>query len=294
MAAQLNMPYTLTPGRATGIYLAELRNRRLIASRHADRVLVPAQDFDATTGRPADEFLELHAVGNLVAFTQTKDEVFGLVQIDGSDVPMLHRLVGVDAEDLSIGSRVTASWSDVPAGNALDLQGFTAASDDTAGAAITLDELSEPVTQVDYVMTLDYQHAYGPYYGTLFDAVRTDRRLRGIKCSKCRRTLLPPRAVCDVCCAPTSEWIDVEAVGTVQACSVVHITFLGQRMPPPYVYAEIVLDGTSTRLIHMVGGIDAEVAREQVRPGSRVQAVWSDRRTGSLADVEYFALVTDA
>jgi uncharacterized OB-fold protein len=293
MAAQLNMPYTLTPGRATGIHLAELRNRRLIASRHGGRVLVPAQDFDPTTGRPAEEFVELRAVGTLAAFTQAKDEIFGLVEIDGADVPMLHRLVGVDAEALNIGDRVVASWSETPVGDALDLQGFTTGSDHPA-AAVTLDELSEPITQVDYVMTLDYQHAYGPYYGTLFDAVRTDRRLRGVKCSKCRRTLLPPRAVCDVCCAPTSEWVDVEAVGTVQACSVVHIKFLGQRVPPPYVYAEIVLDGTSTRLIHMVGGIDAELAREQVRPGSRVRAVWSDRRTGSLADVEYFELTADA
>ena len=293
MAAQLNMPYTLTPGRATGIYLAELRHRRLIGSRHGDRVLVPAQDFDPTSGRAAADFVELRAVGDLVAFTQTKDAIFALVQIDGADVPMLHRLVGVDAESLSVGSRVVASWSDVPTGDVMDLQGFTTASDEAVGGAVPLDDPSEPVTQVDYVMTLDYQHAYGPYYGTLFDAVRTDRRLRGVKCSKCRRTLLPPRAVCDVCCAPTAEWVDVEAVGTVQGCSVVHISFLGQRVPPPYVYAEIVLDGTSTRLIHMVGGVDAEAAREQVRPGSRVRAVWSDRRTGSLADVEYFALTTE-
>jgi uncharacterized OB-fold protein len=205
---------------------------------------------------------------------------------------MLHRLVGVDTETLSIGARVVASWSESPIGDALDLEGFTSGSNDAA-ATVSSSDLSEPLTQVDYVMTLNYQHAYGPYYGTLFDAVRTDRRLRGVKCSKCRRTLLPPRAVCDVCCAPTAEWVDVNAVGTVQACSVVHIKFLGQRMPPPYVYAEIILDGTSTRLIHMVGGIDAELAREQVRPGSRVRAVWSERRTGSLADVEYFELAAD-
>ena len=73
-----------------------------------------------------------------------------------------------------------------------------------------------------------------------------------------------------------------------------HIEFKGQRVPPPYVYAEIVLEGTATRLIHTVGGLSAEDAREGgVRPGSRVQAVWSDRTTGSLSDIEYFRVLED-
>ena len=73
---------------------------------------------------------------------------------------------------------------------------------------------------------------------------------------------------------------------------VIFAHFIGQRVPPPYVYAEIVLDGTSTRLIHTVGGLSAEEARAGVvRPGSRVAAVWSDRRTGSLADIEYFRVL---
>ena len=293
MSVRLQMPYTLTPGQATGIYLAELGNRRLIASQHGDRVLVPAQDFDGTTGEPFDKLVELRPVGSVVAFSKTDEALFGLVQIDGADVAFVQRLVDVDEDELAVGARVAAVWVDEPHGNALDLVGFRPATDDASGFAGDAGALANALEQVDYTMTLDYEHSYGPYYGTLFDSVRADRRLRGVKCSKCRRTLLPPRALCDVCYAPTSEWVDIEAVGTVQACSVVHIVFVGQRVPPPYVYAEIVLDGTSTRLIHMVGGVTAEQARTDVRPGSRVRAVWSDRRTGSLADVEYFALYED-
>jgi uncharacterized OB-fold protein len=291
MPVRIQMPYTLTPGQATGIYLAELRNRRLIGSRHGDRVIVPGQDFDGTTGAPFDELVELQPIGSVLAFTKTDVALFGLVQLDGADVAFVHRLVDVDEDQLAVGARVVAVWADEPIGNALDLVGFRPASDDTTGATGEASSLLAPLEQVDYTMTLDYEHAYGPYYGTLFDAVRTDRRLRGVKCSRCRRTLLPPRAVCDICFVPTAEWVDVEAIGTVQACSIVHIAFIGQRVPPPYVYAEIVLDGTSTRLIHMVGGIDADRAKTEVRPGSRVRAFWSDRRTGSLADVEYFELI---
>jgi hypothetical protein len=104
--------------------------------------------------------------------------------------------------------------------------------------------------------------------------------------------LVPPRPLCEKCYVPTRQWVDLPDTGVVQGCSVVHIEFMGQRVPPPYVYAEIVLDGASTRLIHTVGGLSAEDARAGgVRPGTQVRAVWSDRRTGSLTDIDYFAVV---
>ena len=292
MPAQIKMPYTLTPGQATGIFLAELGRRRLIGSRHGEALLVPAQDFDGRTGEPADGFVEVAPVGTVQAFTRTDRGALGLVLVDGSETPFLHRLVRFGDEGPSVGARVQAVWADSPTGSVLDLEGFgPLGQDDVRTSGLSEQELAEPVQQVDYTMTLDYQHAYGPYYGALFDAVKHSRRLRGVRCTKCARVLLPPRAVCDVCFAPTAQWVDVPGTGTVQACSVVHIEFIGQRLKPPYVYAEIVLDGSSTRLIHMVGGIDAEEARTAVRPGSRVRPVWSERRTGSLADIEHFELI---
>jgi uncharacterized OB-fold protein len=292
MAAQIKMPYTLTPGQATGIFLAELAGRRLIGSRHGDKIIVPAQDFSGSTGEPASGFVEVPPVGSVLAFTTTAEGTLGFVLIDGTDVPFLHRLVGFEPGELSVDARVEAVWADMPSGGVLDLTGFgPLGASESFAPRDDPSELAAPIEQVDYTMTLDYQHAYGPYYGTLFDAVKDGRRIRGVKCSQCRRLLLPPRALCDVCYAPTSEWVDVKATGTVQASSVVHIEFIGQRLKPPYVYAEIVLDGTSTRLIHMVGGVDAEEAKTAVAPGARVRAVWSDRHTGSLADIEHFELV---
>jgi uncharacterized OB-fold protein len=290
MAAQLKMPYTLTPGQATGIFLAELAGKRLIGSRHGDEIIVPAQDFSGTTGEPASGFVEVAPVGTVEAFTTTSEGAVAIIRIDGSCVPFVHRLVELDSAP-EIGARVEAVWADEPAGGVLDLAGFRPlGSAETFQPVDDPTDLAQPLEQIDYTMTLDYKHAYGQYYGAFFDAVKHDRRIRGVKCSKCRRVLLPPRALCDVCYAPTSEWVDVQATGTVQASSVVHIEFVGQRLKPPYVYAEIVLDGTSTRLIHMVGGVDAAEAKTAVAPGARVRAVWSDRRTGSLADIDHFEL----
>lgn len=292
MAAQIRMPYTLTPGEATGIFIAELAKRRLIGSRHGGRVQIPAVDFSGATGEPSDGFVEVAPVGELLAFTTSSRGTLGLVLIDGTEVPFLHRLI--EPERLQIGSRVEAVWADESTGTILDLAGF-APERGTATFAPRSDpaDLAAPLEQIDYTMTLDYRHAYGQYYGTLFDGVKNGRRIRGVKCSKCARVLLPPRPQCDVCFAPTSEWVDVSSTGTVQASSVVHIEFIGQRLTPPYVYAEIVLDGTSTRLIHMVGAVDPEEAKTAAAPGARVRAVWSDRHTGSLADIEYFAILRD-
>jgi uncharacterized OB-fold protein len=292
LASQLRMPYTLTPGQAAGIFIAELAQRRLIGSRHGDLILVPAQDFSGINGEPASGFVEVAPVGAVTAFTTTVNGTFGHILIDGSSTPFVHRIIGIDAKDLTVGTRVEIVWADVVGGTVMDIAGFgPIGATDSFAPRPAPEDLLAPLEQIDYSLTLDYNHAYGPYYGTLFDGVKSDRRVRGIKCSACRRVLLPPRAVCDVCFAPTSEWVDVAAVGTIQASSIVHIEFVGQRLKPPYVYAEIVLDGTSTRLIHMVGHVDPEEAKTLAAPGARVQAVWSDRRTGSLGDIEYFELV---
>jgi uncharacterized protein len=294
MPIQISMPYTLTPGKATGIFLAELAKRRLIGSRHGSQgtIHVPAQDFSGATGEEASSFIEVAPVGTLQAFTTTREGTLGLVLIDGTDVPFLHRILQCDQGSLEIGTKVEAVWSDVPVGEFLDLEGFRPADRTQSFAPReATDGLAEPLERIDYRMTLDYQHAYGPYYGTLFDGVKNDRRIRGVRCSECRKVLLPPRSHCDVCFAPTHEWVDVRPVGTIQACSVVYIEFIGQRLTPPYIYAEIVLDGSSTRLIHMVGGEAANADKHAVEPGHRVRAVWSDRRTGSLADIEHFEIL---
>lgn len=292
LPAQIRMPYTLTPGEATGIFLAELANRRLIGSRHGDAIIVPAQDFSGSNGEPNNGFVEVAPVGTVQSFTTTDQGTLALILIDGTDTPFIHRIVGISPDDLEVGAKVEAVWAEEPTGSMLDLAGFGQARGDTSFPPREAQgELAEPIQQVDYTMTLDFNHAYGHYYGTLFDSLKNDRRMRGNKCSSCRKVLLPPRAYCDVCFAPTSEWVDVEAIGTVQASSVVHIEFVGQRLKPPYVYAEIVLDGTNTRLIHMIGDVDPEEAKTTAAPGARVQAIWSDRHTGSLTDIEYFELI---
>jgi uncharacterized OB-fold protein len=293
MSAAITMPYTLTAGRAVGTFLAELANRRILASTcpSCKTVRVPAQDFCGDCGAETGEFTEVPGAGDLEAWTVTDQGVVALVRLDGTDVPFLHRLVDTETTSLEVGTRVSAVWVDEPRGHVLDLAGFSPDTGAARGEAAPATETCEPLPQLPYTMRLEYEHAYGHYYGTLFDGIAHRRRIRGVRCPSCESVLVPPRPVCEKCYVRTQQWVDLPDTGVVQGCSVVHIEFVGQRVPPPYVYAEIILDGASTRLIHTVGGLSAEDARAgSVRPGSRVRAVWSDRRTGSLSDIDYFVV----
>jgi uncharacterized OB-fold protein len=98
------------------------------------------------------------------------------------------------------------------------------------------------------------------------------------------------RGNCDACFVPTAQTVEVADTGTILGFSVIHLEFVGQKRKPPYIYAEIQLDGTATRLIHSVGGIDIATAEEALEIGTRVKAVWRDQTPGigSLEDIEYF------
>lgn len=296
LAATIAMPYTLTTGPAAAQFLAELGRQRILGSRCADcaRVMVPAQDFCGRCGGAAgDDFVVVTGVGTVTALTRTADAVLVFVRLDGADSDLLHRLVDGPSE-IRIGSRVEAVWSEEPSGSMLDLTGFRPAGEAGSGdsAPQPLRDPSEPIPQRDAALELQYRHAYGPYYGRLFDELGTHRRILGVRCPKCEAVLVPPRPYCDVCHVRTSTWADVQDTGVLKAFSVIHLAFVGQRQEPPYIYAEVQLDGASTKLIHMLGGVDAEEAPQRLKPGMRVRAVWNDEAepTGTLEDILHFEL----
>jgi uncharacterized OB-fold protein len=291
-AGRIELPYKLTTGRAASVFLAELANRRIVGSRCAscERVLVPAQDFCAACGTAAEELLEVGSTGSLTGFTETAAGVLGLIRLDGATTDMVHRILDAELTDLEVGQRMAARWAEEAEGSVLDIVGF--AADDSAATAQEprpLSDPAEPVIEQPYKLRLDYQHAYGPYYGRLFDEIATSRRIQGVRCPRCECVLVPPREYCDTCFVRTAEWVDVADTGTIKAFSIIHLEFVGQVREPPYIYAEIVLDGAATRLIHTVGGIEVEEAMERLHPGTAVRAVWKDGEpVGTLEDILYF------
>lgn len=290
LATTIGLPYTLTTGGAAGSTITALASRRLIGSHCAtcDRTTVPAQDYCLACGGEMS-LVEAAPTGTITAATTTPAQTLLLVQVDGASSPLLHRLVG-PAEGAVPGARVRAVWADEAAGAFLDLSGFEVAdSEPPASSGPTPTTVEDAMKEMPYRLDLDYEHSYGPYYGRLFDELAHSRRILGSPCPQCHQVMVPPRERCDVCFARTTRLVEVEDTGTLQAFSIVHLEFVGQTRTPPYVYAEIVLDGSATRLIHNLGGFDIEDAKG-LTIGMPVRAVWKDvsQAQGTLADIEYF------
>lgn len=292
LSSTITLPYRLTPGKATGTFMAELAGQHIVGTRcpKCARVEVPAQDV-CQCDHDELEFVQVSTQGTLVSFTKTSRFTLGLVRLDGTDCDLLHRLVG--AADWTVGQRIAAVWAEDRIGDVMDLAGFGPASDATA-AQLTALPLAAPRLPVDTMaktLTLDYQHARGPYYGRLFDEMQTSGRILGIRCPSCNSTLLPPRELCDACFVKTGTWVDVADTGVLQAFSIIHLKFVGQTREPPYVYAEIMLDGASTKIIHVLDGVNIATAPKDLKPGMRVKAVWKTELKGSLNDISHFELI---
>jgi uncharacterized OB-fold protein len=289
----LSMPYTLTPGRAAGAFLAEIGKRRIVGSkfRGSGVVAVPAQDFCPFSADSEFDLIEAPHTGSVTGYTQTEAGLIALIRIDGSDVDFPHRIVAASYGELTIGVRVEAVWAEGVENSILALAGFRLAPGALVGEIRPLTNAAAPVQVVPYQLDLHYEHAFGPYYGRLFDEIKTKRRIMGVRAPDGEDAMLPPREFCDITHKRTGTWVEVAQTGTVRAMSVIHLQFLGQKQPPPYIYAEIVLDGASTRLIHNIAGIDMSRAKELVRPGTRVRAVWREESTGSLADISHFEVI---
>lgn len=288
----INMPYTLTPGRAAGTFLAEVANRRIVGSRFASGlVLAPAQDFSHIDGEEPAGFVEAPQTGTLTGFTQVGPDVIGLVRLDGCDNDFAHRILA-DYAALSVGQRVAAVWDDGVELSVLAIEGFRPDPDAPLGVVRDLPEPAAPVEVLPYKMELHYDHAYGPYYGRMFDEIREHGRIMGVRSSNGDDALLPPREIDDITHKRTGTWKACANTGTIRGCSIINMEFIGQTRPPPYVYAEIVLDGASTRLIHMIDIESIQWAKDNVRPGTRVRAIWTTgARTGSLKDIERFEVI---
>ena len=308
----ISLPYRLTPGKSTGTFLAELAAKRIIGTRctSCGRVEVPAQDV-CRCGHDGLELVQVGEQGTLQGFTQTPEHTLALVRLDGADVDLMHRLVGDppsgsgSGAGWQVGLRVAAVWADTTKGSIMDLAGFSATSTASttsttlatqaaagaAAAAKPVTDLRQPLDSIATSLSLHYEHARGPYYGRLFDEMQTSGRIVGIRCPSCHSVLLPPRELCDVCYVRTGTWVDVADTGVLQAFSIIHLKFVGQFREPPYIYAEIVLDGASTKIIHTLDGVDIERAPKHLKPGARVRAVWKAELKGSLDDISHFELI---
>jgi uncharacterized OB-fold protein len=111
-------------------------------------------------------------------------------------------------------------------------------------------------------------------------------RILAQRCPSCRKVYIPPRGSCPTCAVATAEEVEVSDKGTITTFCIVDLPFYGQAVEIPYVCASILLDGTDIPFFHLI----QEVAVENVRMGTRVQAVWEapENRQPSFTAIKYF------
>jgi len=299
LETSLEMPYTLTTGRAVSVFIDHLRRHVIAGSRcdTCERTVVPAQDYCSRCGGEQKTLVSAATTGTVTAVTRTPEGAVALIRLDGVDADFMHR-VDESGGALAVGDRVEAVWAPEPVGTILNLSHFAPVSADAPaaqpGELAEVDE-GDLAAQIAYSLSLPYRHSYGPNYGRLFDELGSSSGLIGSRCPQCHNVLVPPRAYCELCYVKTEQFVGLKDTGRLHAFSVIHMEFVGQTRKPPYVYAEIVLDGASTRLIHNVAGIDMSTAQRDLKIGMPVRAVWKpeDERNGTLDDIDYFEPIGD-
>ena len=87
------------------------------------------------------------------------------------------------------------------------------------------------------------------------------------------------------------ELVEISDHGTLVAFTIIRFPFIdpetGVRRPVPYGYGLIQLDGCDNTFQHYIN-IEDEF---KVKIGSRVRAVFNEKRKGNLLDIKYFEVI---
>jgi uncharacterized OB-fold protein len=133
----------------------------------------------------------------------------------------------------------------------------------------------------------DYAWDTGLAIGRYLEGLKNGRIL-GVRCRRCDRTVVPPRAFCECCFGTMDEFVPLADRGTVNTYSLCYVTWDVKRITDPLMPAVIDIDGTTPRvgILHLLG----EVAPDALRVGLRVEAVWrpAGEREGAITDIRYF------
>ena len=131
---------------------------------------------------------------------------------------------------------------------------------------------TEMVTGIDVPIYLQYTFTAGAALSRFLTSIR-EGRIVGQRCPGCSSVYVPPRGSCSRCGIPTAEEVEVSDEGVIEAFTIVHIPLPGNPIQPPFIAANIRLDGTDIACLHLV----SEVPTDKVRVGMRVKAVWKPR-----------------
>lgn len=134
-------------------------------------------------------------------------------------------------------------------------------------------------------MALPNQYFAGRVGSKFIIALRDKKKILGVKCPQCDNVYVPPREYCEKDFTKLDEnWVEVANEGVITNFTVVN--YNGRHLPrkAPYILALIKVDGADTPFTHIVEKIDPA----DVTIGTRVKAVFAEKSTNSLLDIDHF------
>ncbi len=278
----LGYTYTRSTGPVVGRFLQALRDRQCVGIKGSDgKVYVPPVEFDPHTAAQLDEFVDVADCGEVVNWTwvsqprtahpSDKPFAWAMVKLDGADVPMLHWVDAASADAMSTGMRVKARWAKQTKGFITDINGFVA-EDATVDTDYEVVEGADAIKWVESPSYLKYLFTAGKAPARFLKAL-ADGKLTGQRDPITGEVYIPPRGSSPKHGVPTTEEVVLSDKATVQSFTIVHIPIPGNPIKPPYVIANLVLDGAHISFLHLL----SECNNEDVRIGMRVEALWRDK-----------------
>ena len=143
----------------------------------------------------------------------------------------------------------------------------------------------EMITGIEAPIYLQYNFTAGIAPARFLSQIKQGV-LTGQRCPNCANVYIPPRGSCAACGVATEEEVELPDKGTVQSFTIVSIPIPNNPIEPPFVIANLVLDGANISFIHLM----SECVNEEVHIGQRVQAVWKpeDEWGYAMDNIRYF------
>jgi hypothetical protein len=136
-----------------------------------------------------------------------------------------------------------------------------------------------------------FRWSAGPYRSRFLVEIRDHKRFIGVRCPKCQKVYLPPKKVCGPCFTEMSEPVEVGPQGEINTFTILRFGFVdpetGATKPVPYAFGAVRLDGADGVLSHYIDYTD----ESHVRVGARVEAVFEEKRSGSIRDIKCFRII---
>ncbi len=117
----IDLSYKHTASPQETVFLKGIAEGRLVGARAGDgKVYFPPRGADPRTGEPTEDYVDLVDTGIVTTYCVVNvpfqgqrikpPYVAAYVLLDGSDIPFLHLVLGIDPSEVRMGMRVKAAW----------------------------------------------------------------------------------------------------------------------------------------------------------------------------------------